>query len=167
MRLLMIANISLPAITGDAVHFLELARHFHKQNVKVTIIAPEPLKKGFKNILGVRFHFYKRFFTPLLGNFLNMLNMVLTVFKVCKASKFDAIYLRQSTFFFIVNILARLFSLPVFFEINGLYYYEAQLRNERFLKVGLYKLLDTVTINKAKGVICVSTPLYNYVRNIR
>ncbi len=162
----MIANISLPPSTGDAVHFLELARYFSKHKVNVLTVIPKPLKE-FKNNLGVKYYFYHRFNVRLLGGFLSLLAMALTVLRICAARRVDAIYLRQPTFFFIINFIARLFKVPVFFEVNGLYSYEEKARGGAAFKIWFYRFLDNLAIRKAKGVISVSSGLYDYAVSIR
>ncbi|WEU40359.1 MAG: glycosyltransferase family 4 protein [Candidatus Odinarchaeum yellowstonii] len=166
MNLLMLANITLPPSTGDAVHFLELARHFSEKGLKVTLILPKPLT-AFKINLKIQHHFYRRFNFPVLGSFLNLLAMTIAVLKICASKKFDAIYLRQATFFFIINFVSKILKLPVFFEVNGLYSYEEKMRGGGAFKVWFYRFLDDLAIRKAKGVICVSGGLYKYALNIK
>ncbi len=162
----MVANISLPPSTGDAVHFLELARHLSEYNVNVTVVTPKPLKE-FKNDSKIKYYFYHRFAYHRFGNFLSLLVMALTVLRICVTRKFNAIYLRQSTFFFIINFIAKLFKLPVFLEVNGLYSYEEKTRGGGAFKIWFYRIIDNLAIINADGVICVSSGLYNYALTIR
>lgn len=167
MKLLMVANVKFPPVTGDAVHFLDLIRHFQKNHADVSVILPKPSRNYLNRPRGVTYSFYREYTLHFIGPILSIFSMMLTVLRVSLNDKFDGIYLRQASFFFILRLIGWMLSLPIFFEINGICFLESKLRGENSLISGLHALMDKTAVKRAKGVICVSSALFNYVRKFR
>lgn len=146
MKILYASTLDLNQEKASTIHFLALARALSAKGHQLTTIS----RSTYASVESAASHFPPLRKVKVLFYDWALLFLLL---KRLLRGHFDVLYHRDVP---LINVLARLFSVPTIVEVNGIYVDELKAAGMSNLGVSLYRLRERAVVRHANRVICVT-----------
>lgn len=116
MQILYFAYVNLDIANAVKTHTLGLLRGFGDNGCRVDAVVPRPSLPP--SIPGVRFRYLKRHYGGRRFLIREVLRSTLRLLRLCRQSRYDAVYARDGDVFVGPRLCSRLFGIPLYLEID-------------------------------------------------
>lgn len=169
MKIFITALSDLSLSKGNVTHILEVVGQLTRMGHDITLFVP---KYGlYKGELPFRVVYVPLVQIPVRGLrfFSDLISFQIALFfcliRLCLKQKPDAIYSRHDVFIVAPSVLAGIFHIPLFSEVNGVFSDELSFRGHGIAGIWINNLIERFAYKCSKRVIVVTEGIKEHLTN--
>ena len=164
MKIYYITDVILDDRIVHATHINEVCKNFVVLGHAVILYAPTTNK--FKTSVNYKIKFVPK--SSFLSSISYQINLFIRLSLHIRKERPDILYCRQGQFLFVPATISKIFSIPIFFEVNGQLIDESKQINKNFIYklILFFKVLNIIeffNVRCASGFIVVSQGIKDYL----